>query len=319
MRQPNATIRLDEALGDLQNRLSRVDDAEKDRLISALGGPLVAKIPQVLWPIPANNMLLAVPLFLDILRSGRVGQIDGMIDGAPGTAPRDWLPLLEFTDVGALCRLPDGREIQVTEGRIDRQAWKYLFSPAPPLSETSEPRSRVSSADLVKAGWITEEQALQRDIKDGLITEDQARAFKAERSLAALRQLRDGANVSGEPAPDAPGAPPPASPTDPESEPPSVVEGATNEPIVADNLPAEAMPLAEWIFAQHPRDGSKTQARNQLLLEARKSLPVFTRDNFYLAYRCVYETKIGQPPAAGWPLRKPYRSLLAEEQNKSSK
>jgi hypothetical protein len=131
MRQTSPTIRLDAARGELHHRLTRMDAVEKDQLLAALGGPLVARIPQEYGRVPANDFMVAVPLFIDILQSGRVGTIDGLIDGASGTVPHEWLPFIDFSDVGLIFRLPDGRDIHVTDGRIDRRAWDALFCDGP--------------------------------------------------------------------------------------------------------------------------------------------------------------------------------------------
>jgi hypothetical protein len=299
MRQPSATIRLDEARVDLQNRLSRMDCAEKERLIAALGRDLVAKIPQVYDRIPANNFMLSVPLFLDILRSGRVGQIGGLIDGVPGMVPNEGLPSIEFAEDGVLCWLPDGRIARVTEGYIDRQSWNYLFTPPPALSEVGEPRPYVTIADIKEAGWSIDDRSLQRCVTDGLITEEQLRAFRLEAAVIDLRRLRNAEHVPGDSASD-------------------VLAVAQAPSGVSDQM-INAQ-IAEWIADQHPKDESKPQSCDKLLRAARASdspLKNVTDREFRAAYRAVYKTQSGAPPATGWPLNEPYRSKLSKSENKS--
>jgi hypothetical protein len=72
--------------------------------------------------------------------------------------------------------------------------------------------------------------------------------------------------------------------------------------------------LAEWIFAKRPRHHFNTlcdEALEDADLVARVG-GTFLKGNFREAYRRVYRTKRGHPPAAGWSLREPYKSRTKE-------
>jgi hypothetical protein len=77
--------------------------------------------------------------------------------------------------------------------------------------------------------------------------------------------------------------------------------------------------LAEWIFSRHPTDGTKPKKRDALLAAIRKSdsgIAAPSKENFYSAYRHVYKTKAGAPPASGWPLGERYQTRLNKEISK---
>lgn len=94
---------------------------------------------------------------------------------------------------------------------------------------------------------------------------------------------------------------------------PSITEAS---PMV-EALAAPKDHLAEWIFSQR---GQK-KGFEKLYDEARGSsagLGEFTKSALLAAWRCVYVTQKHRPPATGWPLREPYKSLARDESLKES-
>jgi hypothetical protein len=77
--------------------------------------------------------------------------------------------------------------------------------------------------------------------------------------------------------------------------------------------------LAEFIFDQHPRDGSRRKTKECLRQAAINSgrLESFTKIEFSKAYRRVYESKKKRPPLTGWPLCEPYRIRLDREKSET--
>jgi len=90
---------------------------------------------------------------------------EAVLDGMPGKVPSHWwdLDCVEVeVDSAAIFKLGNGREIRATEIKWDREAWNLVFRAPPPLSSLSK-RPTVTSADLLGAGWISEEEALALD------------------------------------------------------------------------------------------------------------------------------------------------------------
>ena len=74
--------------------------------------------------------------------------------------------------------------------------------------------------------------------------------------------------------------------------------------------------MAEWIFAQHPREAVRPRTYKSLKESAEKLRwegTVFKEADFLSAYRLVYQSENHRPPALGWPLREPYKSCLQKE------
>jgi hypothetical protein len=82
--------------------------------------------------------------------------------------------------------------------------------------------------------------------------------------------------------------------------------------------------LVEWIFEQHPRDGTPPKTCAKLMALRDSSLKAHTDKDFRQAFGLVYDTKSGRgcnekgrpnggrPRRVGWPLREPYKSRLTE-------
>jgi hypothetical protein len=78
------------------------------------------------------------------------------------------------------------------------------------------------------------------------------------------------------------------------------------EPPAAPDKPS----LSEWIFEQHPRDGSAPKTAKILQQRALKAGHAFTIGEFTSAFGAVYKTKKHRPPVTGWPLRKEFEGRL---------
>jgi hypothetical protein len=103
---------------------------------------------------------------------------------------------------------------------------------------------------------------------------------------------------------------PPSHP-DPDAD-PSISK--TSAELVGEGSENKSDELAEWIFAQHPRDGSDPKTRQNLMNSARKVPLQFSTEKFNKAYGAVYASKAVRPTKGGWPLREPYRSRLVSAQ-----
>jgi hypothetical protein len=69
--------------------------------------------------------------------------------------------------------------------------------------------------------------------------------------------------------------------------------------------------LAEWIFSLRFEERTCDKLYEKALLD--RPLSSFKKADILDAYGSVYETERHHPPAAGWPLREPYKSRAEEE------
>jgi hypothetical protein len=89
---------------------------------------------------------------------------------------------------------------------------------------------------------------------------------------------------------------------------PGLGSATTITPPEASSQPAsDPNRFAEWVFARH--DTGKTFDELYTAALDDKGLGTFTRDQFIVeGWEGVYETKVGRPPATGWPLRESFKS-----------
>jgi hypothetical protein len=134
----------------------------------------------------------------------------------------------------------------------------------------------------------------------------------AEANAASMRGAE--ALISGLPEP-LPAPPPSPELSAEEKSPTAVARTAANSPELTpgggapdDWAQTAKIRLAEWIFARH--DSGKSFA--ELYQEARNDTKIggFTKTKLIAAFRTVYDTKRGSPPATGWPLRPEYQERL---------
>jgi hypothetical protein len=70
--------------------------------------------------------------------------------------------------------------------------------------------------------------------------------------------------------------------------------------------------IAEYIFGEHPKDGTAPMKKEALRThgETEGPVPEMTVDEFDEAFQRVYDTRRSRPRKEGWSLREPYRARL---------
>jgi hypothetical protein len=132
-----------------------LDDAWHDLQHRAMSPEVVARLGPGAFHAPGGNLLAVLSTLLAILR--HLPPVDALLDGVPGKVPSEWWTLggVEIrAGSAATFKLSDGREVRATKIALDREAFALVFRDPPPLSETRAPRRKVTSGDLVRAGWI---------------------------------------------------------------------------------------------------------------------------------------------------------------------
>jgi hypothetical protein len=154
-------------------------------------------------------------------------------------------------------------------------------------------KARTAPADAVFAGDASAEKFSQRPLREG--NNNTVNDTSEELRPASDPQINAAAS-----------APPEKEPLKP-AERQGGSEAAPDLQAAAGSIVER---LAEWIFAKRPQHHFNTLC-NEALEDVDLVACVggtFLKKEFFEAYRYVYETKRGHPPATDWPLREPYKS-----------